>query len=56
MWRCSHGFGREQRDAVGAVLVARALRPLIGEPVARVGLDRVQLGAGGRDVVQMVAV
>ena len=44
---------REQRDAVGAVLVARALRPLAREAVARVALDHLQLEAGGRDVLQV---
>ena len=57
VWRdAATRFEREQRDAVGAVLVARALRPLTGEAVARVGLDHLQLEAGGRDVLQGVAV
>src|SRR6476660_2655192 len=42
-------FEREQRDAVGAVHVAHAARSLTGEAVARVGLDHLQLAAGGRD-------
>jgi hypothetical protein len=49
---CTYPVEREQRDAMSAVLVARALRPLAGEAAARVGLDHLELEAG-RDVLQV---
>src|SRR5215207_11487027 len=49
----THRLEREQRDAVGAVLVACALRPLAREAVGRVALGDLQLEPGGRDVLQV---